>query len=117
MIMMRTEGSVNNDIPPTTRIYYQGETFLVSELPVIGATYQLGSQLKNFIGLSDKVRRKIYVNRIGQYCMMQGIEVSLSTDTIVEFWDTYNILAYTSNHKVEDAIIVVSCETHTFDIL
>ncbi len=52
--MMRTEDSTNSDVPPTARIYYQdGDNFLVSKLPVLGATYQLGKQL---IDLSDTVR-------------------------------------------------------------
>lgn len=36
------------------------------------------------------------------------VEIGLSTDTIVNFWDTYNILAYTSVHQNEDSVIVVS---------
>lgn len=36
------------------------------------------------------------------------VQVSLSTDTIVNYWETYNVLAYTHNHEREDAMIVVS---------
>jgi len=51
--MMRTEGSAD---PPTTRIYSQeGEDFKVAPLPVLGASYALGSQLRNFVDLSDTV--------------------------------------------------------------
>ena len=34
--------------------------------------------------------------------------MGLSTDTTVSYWTTYNVLAYTKDHKNEDATIVVS---------
>lgn len=57
VIMMRTEDEENAS-PPTTRIYSQdGDTFRVAPLPVMGATYSLGSLLVDYIDLSDTVKQ------------------------------------------------------------
>ena len=121
--MMRTEDSENSHIPPTTRIFYRdSDTFIVPDLPVMGATYLLGKQLKDFIDLSDTVSKGVYDHSSFQsaqclstsvvtavYLLQQAtVQVSLSTDTIVNFWQTYNVLAYTHNHERDDAMIVVS---------
>lgn len=91
LIMMRREEDENNAYPPTARVYSQdGDIFKVAPLPVLGATYALGSQLMDFIDLSDT----------GTVTMM------LSTDTIVNYWETYNVLAYTKDHMEKDATIV-----------
>ncbi len=34
--------------------------------------------------------------------------MSFSTNTTVGFYETYNVLAYTSNHEKSDTMIVVS---------
>ena len=54
MIMMRR---VNDSAsPPTTRIYNQdGNDFKTSPLPVMGATYLMGKQLKDYLDLSTTV--------------------------------------------------------------
>jgi hypothetical protein len=111
---MRTEDDENNASPPGTRIYSQnGDSFRVAPLPVMGATYSLGKQLQDYVDLSDTVRYLLMELRCRpRMCFPpQGtVQISLSTDTVVEFWDTYNVLAYTTSHISDAATIVVSTQ-------
>lgn len=55
VVMVRTEEE-SSASPPATRIYSQeGDDFKVSPLPVLGATYSLGSLLLDYADLSDTV--------------------------------------------------------------
>ena len=43
------------------------------------------------------------------FTQYQGtVQVTFSTNTTVGFFETYNVLAYTSNHEKDDAMIVAS---------
>ena len=41
--------------------------------------------------------------------LQQGtVTMMVSTDTIVNYWETYNVLAYTKGHVEDGATIIVS---------
>lgn len=120
--MMRREDDTNSYTPPNARIYEQdGDDFRVAPLPVLGASYLLGEQLKDLLDLSDTVTETACCCNCFFFLLLhlfvvvfplsfsQGeVIVALSVDTIVTFWETYNVLAYTSDHQNTDSIIVVS---------
>ncbi|XP_064391204.1 probable lipoprotein aminopeptidase LpqL [Halichondria panicea] len=88
LLMTRTDDETYRSSPPTARVYEQtADDFKVVDLPLLGTNYNVGDLLKDFNPQGD-------------------ITVSLSVNMMVDFYMTYNILAYTDGGS-EDSIIVV----------
>jgi hypothetical protein len=88
-IMMRQEDDVNARFPPTSRVYVQNSTGIFTvDLPLLGASYQLGQKLLNLISLANG-----------------DLTVAIETATSVTEHDTYNVLAYTSAGRNSSIIV------------